>query len=198
MKKQLLKVLSLAVITLALASCKGKEKDPEPANYFQLDTDAKYVLKEGYSSAELKPTPQEEELPAQEAMYTNVLTLMTEGLVVTADASKGVVLTGKGSGLSFVINTKTSTFDMGTYSFNKQSVSMLGGFWAGYAGVDVSTENSAQGQNYKLTEGKLTVSKSNDVYTIDFEGMVALQGNSTITKSVKGHYVGKIASYVKQ
>ena len=64
--------------------------------------------------------------------------------------------------------------DAGTYSLNRQNERIPGSYWRGDVDIDILTDNTAPGQRYEFADGRRTVSKSNDGFTIDLEGTAVL------------------------
>jgi hypothetical protein len=172
-----MKAVAIAIILLSMASCKD-DKDEKPANQFTVDGSAKavktalFIFDTQSSISDVDGQP----------YFRHELDLLTDGFTITGDDIDGV-----GSGLVLMINGSTINLDAGTYTFtgteeNPKAFEL----WEAYAYLDYNTDTGV-GQELEFTAGKVTISKSGDIYTIDVEGTAS-------GKAIKAHYTGAITA----
>lgn len=80
---------------------------------------------------------------------------------------------GTGHYISLLINNEGQELEPGTYTWQSEENEQPFDLWAAYLTTDWHTETQT---DYELVSGTLTVTKSGNIYTIDFEGVAYQEG----------------------
>jgi hypothetical protein len=181
MKQKFTNALLLAV-AVVLASC--GDDDEAPSSYYTLDG-AKKTLASGVFFYDDSPG----ESKSGKDIYFHQVVLVSAGINVT-----GTSATGTGDLVTLMLASGTTQLEIGTHSFvGSDTESEPKDFVYGDIAVGFNASSGNSTAEYDFTSGTVTVAKSGDIYTIDFEGKVALE-NQTQTQTVSGHYSGTLTS----
>jgi hypothetical protein len=181
MKKFRILLMLLLVAVVLAPGCKDDDDDTTPSSQMTI-ADTSYEM----SQAVLENYGQH-----SGAGYNFDLILLSQGFVLHEVNGELDSVSGVGNGLSFEIFTATEDMlDAGEYLYDGEGTEAPGTFDEGVAVVDFNTITE-DGNYYDITNGKLTVEKSDNTYTFTFEGTDS--HNVTITAYYKG--VPKIYDY---
>lgn len=184
MKRRFTNALLLAV-AVVMASC--GDDDEGPSNYYVKDGS-----KKGLSSSAVWLYDENAGTSSAGAdIYFHDITLFSSGISIN-----GTSATGKGDVITLMLSSGSTEIETGTHEFvGNDTDAEPNDFVAGYMDLDfdVSTQ---QGDEYEFESGKVTVAKSGDVYTVDFEGQAT---SSDLSKKVQvsGHYSGTFTKIPK-
>jgi hypothetical protein len=200
-------MLTLAVVALMITSCKD-DKEEGPASYFTLENE-KNPLKLGALYVDPSSSTNSQ---TGAAYYRHDIVLAGDGFEV--DLSNGdAEIKGQGNAMALSIVSASQELEAGTFNFTGTEENPTPfDFWDGTVYMNYNTETEAHDAVYQFTAGKITVTKSGDIYTVDFEGTIhqaltqvhpeygLMIGDNDPTKvpiSISGHYKGLIPGYVQ-
>lgn len=181
MKRRFTNALLLAV-AVVMASC--GDDDEGPSSYYTLDG-SKKTLASGIFFYDDSPG----ESKSGKTIYYYQVTLVSAGINVNGTSSSGT-----GDLVTLMLASETTQLEIGSHSFvgddtEAEPQDFVYGDIA--VGFNASTGNATS--EYDFESGTVTVAKSGDIYTIDFEGEVVVE-NQTQKHTVSGHYSGTLTS----
>jgi hypothetical protein len=172
----------LLVVAVVLASC--GDDDEGPSSYYTLDG-SKKTLASGVFFYDDSPG---ESNSGKEIYYHQVI-LVSAGIDMT-----GTSATGTGDLVTLMLASGTTPLETGTHSFVGDDMEAEPkDFVYGDIAVGFNASSGNSTAKYDFTSGTVTVAKSGDIYTIDFEGKVVVE-NQTQEHTVTGHYSGPLTS----
>lgn len=180
MKRNVLNILLLAAAAVVFSSC--KDDDDKASNEFKIDGASVSIKSAGLL---YDPTPGESPKTGED-IYFHFVTFLSEGLTLT-DEGNGPFVSGEGDGLTFGLISSTTDLEPGKYEFTGTDDNAAPfDFFDGSGYYDLNTNDESE---FDITGGTVTVSKSGDTYTIDFDGVID-------DTAVKLHYSGTLAKFV--
>ncbi len=181
MKRRFTNALLLAA-AVVLASC--GDDDDGPSSYYTLDGS-----KKGLASGVFFYDDSPGESKSGKTIYYHQVTLVSGGININGSNS-----TGTGDLVSLMLASETKQLEIGSHSFvGDDSEAEPKDFVYGFIDVGFNASNGQSTSEYEFESGTVTVAKSGDTYTIDFEGQVILE-NETEKHPVTGHYSGPLTS----
>lgn len=181
MKRKITNAL-LLVVAVVLASC--GDDDEGPSSYYTLDGSKKTMVS-GVFFYDDSPG----ESKSGKDIYFHQVVLVSAGINVT-----GTNPSGTGDLVTLMLASETTQLETGSHSFvGDDTESEPKDFVYGDIAVGFNASSGNSTALYDFTSGTVTVAKSGDIYTIDFEGKV-IGGNQTQEHTVTGHYSGTLTS----
>jgi hypothetical protein len=195
----------LAVVAVLITSCKD-DKEDGPSNNFTVEG-SKKGLSFGMLAVDVDAATNNE---TGAVYYRHEIVLAGDGFEL--DMSGGDPdLKGQGDGIALAIVSATQELEVGTFNFTGTEENPTPfDFWDGNVYINYNTTTDETDAVYIFTSGKITVAKSGDIYTIDFEGTVhqaeteidpqyglTINGldPSKSPVSIKGHFTGALPGY---
>ena len=188
MKRNFLNLLLFAAAGAAFTSCdehiaNESAVQSSASNYFELDGTSKNAAA-GIFQFDTTPEKSSE---AGTSYYRHELGFLTNAFSFGYDETEGLILSGEGSSVWMELNSKTSDLEPGTYTFTGTQEGAAP-FDFGYGAAELD------GNNYTFNSGTVTVSRTDKVYTIQFEGQASMAGSKG-SIPVKGFYSGNLKAF---
>lgn len=181
MKRRFTNALLLAV-AVVLASC--GDDDEGPSSYYTMDG-SKKTLASGVFFYDNTPG----ESKSGKDIYYHQVTLVSADINLV-----GASPSGTGDLVTLMLASGTTGLEIGSHSFvGSDSESEPKDFVYGDIAMGFNAATGDRTSEYDFESGTVTVAKSGDIYTIDFEGEVVLE-NQTQKHTVSGHYSGTLTS----
>jgi hypothetical protein len=181
----------LLFATIAIVSCKDDEPSkPAPDNKFSIEDD-NYTIKTGMFLKDMTVG-----LDANNnEYYRNSVIFTTDGVTtITVDGETQAL--GAGDIVELMLNNAGQALEAGTYTWQSEEHEQPFDFWSGQITLDWDATVQDSGIEYNFTSGTVTVAKSDDTYTITFEGVAVGDVNHDELPdepvTVSGQFEGKL------